>query len=55
MTVDVPTKKKEDERRKDQMKFMFIGLGAAGNKAAVDLVKAGVATAENTILVNSTD
>lgn len=37
------------------MKFAFIGLGAAGNKAAVDLVKAGVASAEDTILVNSTD
>lgn len=53
MTIEVP--KKKDNERRDEMKFMFIGLGAAGNKAAVDLVKAGIAPAEDTILVNSTD
>ncbi len=48
-------RKDEDERRKERMKFQFIGLGAAGNKAAVDLVKAGVAKEDDVILINSTD
>ena len=39
----------------EEMKFQFIGLGAAGNKAVIDLVKAGVAKPEDVILVNSTD
>lgn len=54
MQVYVP-KKEGNERRKNKMVFQFIGLGAAGNKAAVDLVKGGVAKAEDIILINSTD
>lgn len=42
---------KEDNR----MKFKFMGIGAAGNKAAMDLIVKGVAIEEDVILVNSTD
>lgn len=37
------------------MKFKFIGIGAAGNKAALELVNSGVATSQEIILVNSTN
>ena len=47
--------KNESNKGGKKMKFQFIGLGAAGNKAVVDLVKAGAATADDVILVNSTD
>ena len=37
------------------MKFNFIGLGAAGNKAVLKLVNEGVASLDEVIIVNSTD
>lgn len=56
MQITVPYTKKKDKEKggSQQMKFQFIGLGAAGNKAMVDIVKAGVAKPEDVILVNST-
>lgn len=36
------------------MKFKFMGIGAAGNKAAMDLINAKVAEEKDVILVNST-
>lgn len=38
-----------------KMTFKFIGIGAAGNKAAMELITSGVATEEDVILVNSTN
>ena len=37
------------------MKFKFMGVGAAGNKAAMALINAKVASDKDVILVNSTD
>jgi len=36
------------------MKFKFVGVGAAGNKAAMSLVEEGIAKMEDVVLVNST-
>lgn len=36
------------------MEFKIIGLGAAGNKAAIDVVKEGVLPKESILLINST-
>ena len=57
MEITVPytkRKDKEDNEGGKLMKFQFIGLGAAGNKAMVDIVNAGVAKPEDVILINST-
>lgn len=37
------------------MKFAFIGLGAAGNKAVMELLNENVVSIEDTLLINSTD
>ena len=37
------------------MKFVFIGLGAAGNKAVMELLNEKVVTTDDTLLINSTD
>lgn len=37
------------------MKFNYLGIGAAGNKAAIKLINEGVADASEVFLVNSTD
>lgn len=37
------------------MKFKFMGIGAAGNKAAMELIKRGVAEETDVVLVNSTN
>lgn len=37
------------------MKFKFMGIGAAGNKAAMELINQGVADENDVILVNSTN
>lgn len=34
--------------------YRFIGVGAAGNKAAVELIEAGVASKDNVLLLNTT-
>ena len=36
------------------MKFNYVGLGAAGNKAAMMLINEGIATEKDVTLVNST-
>lgn len=38
-----------------EMKFKFVGIGAAGNKAVMELVNSGVATEDDIVLVNSTN
>ena len=36
------------------MKTMLIGIGAAGNKAVLNAVEAGVMKVEDTVIINST-
>ena len=36
------------------MRALVIGVGAAGNKAAIDLIENGVISEEHIVLINST-
>ena len=37
------------------MKFKFIGIGAAGNKAMLNIINEGICPESDVVLVNSTD
>lgn len=52
---DLKENKELNHKEDLSMKFKFVGIGAAGNKAAMELIHSGVATEDDIILVNSTD
>ena len=41
-------------KEETKMKTMLIGIGAAGNKAVLNAVEAGVMKVEDTVIINST-
>lgn len=45
---------KSNNKEDIKMKFKFMGIGAAGNKAAMELIERGIVNKDDVILVNST-
>lgn len=43
------------DKEENKMKFMFVGVGAAGNKAVLEIPKAGICDEDQVILINTTD
>lgn len=46
---------REVVRKMEAMKVKYIGIGAAGNKAVMRLIREGIAQPEDTVLINSTN
>lgn len=44
-----------EDKEEKKMKFMFVGVGAAGNKAVLEIPKAGICNDDQVILINTTD
>lgn len=53
--IEIPRKEKEDNKIMGMQEFIYVGIGAAGNKAAVELVKENVVSKDQVVLINSTD
>lgn len=51
----IPEKVKKEDNKMEKKNIMYIGIGAAGNKAAAALVAEKVATEDQVALLNSTD
>ena len=55
LDIEIPRKEKEDNKIMGMQEFIYVGIGAAGNKAAVELVKENVVSKDQVVLINSTD
>mgnify|MGYP003520411296 CR=1 FL=1 len=55
LIIHKPVNVAKVEKEENKMKFKYLGIGAAGNKAVMELPKAGICEEDDIVLVNSTD